>query len=643
VLWIWFLLSVVARGQAVDVASASAMVRDLVPEVERRAGRAFVRVPEIAIDTRAGLRARLLQPPVRLVFAANLGKTDEPPEPPPEHVERVDHLVTHAMAVYVGREEKIYLVGNTIRDIGRSLQLKGETLRPLLRCVLVHELVHALQHQYGVHDVGDADLVRGRSALKEGHATYVADQYCEDVEGPAMTRLLDVIQGLELEASLPADGGSAVYSWGRRLVRALIDEGLVWSAMVSPAPSWSAIVDAIRPTHPPAWRSAAPLRTAIERLDRGTEELPEAAPASPTTLLTSYFWGDLGRFEMPRALAGFVLEGEAGDEDLLLATFLLEQPGAPEDLVKLRRAHVLQARQRGVPLMVYEKASGMLARTPKAKLRDVGLPGVLSTLRVRARTTGDGPYQEYWFATERRLVFFASSGQKMRERDIVASIGGLLSEMSGDLGAPLDPGAMGDWVQSVREVDPKISRHPSWSYLLDRVSHRVARGERGACLSVFDRPLRDETIPDRVPYARSAFSCAAVAGDVTLAQRALPFLSEAEPFAAVSLAAQLVNDRRPREALAMLDKADVDGTESLELIRAATEIRISAAVRLRRWNSVSRALDANPDLDPHLQAYAGSALFLAGRRPEGRRILKRACPKLPSGDQEPCWALLSSR
>ncbi len=612
-IWVW--LAALAYGQAVDVRVATAMVSDLVPQVERRTGRTFVRVPEVDIDTRAALRARLLRAPVRMDFAANLGRTDEPYRASSDQVERVEHLVVNAMALYASQDETVYLVEENLQEIGRSLKLAEQTLRPLLRCVLVHELVHALQHQYGVQGEDDADLERGRLALREGHAEHVAAEYCADVEAPATGRLLDAASGIELEASLPADGAAAVYSWGRRLAESLAEHDLVWPAMVGPAPSWSAIVDAIRPTHSPGWRSGDPLRAALGRLELGKVEVEGPVPASPTTFLTSLFQDQLGLDAMPRARGGFRLAAEADDRTLGLGAFLLEQPGAPEALLERRRAHIQDARTRGVPTRVHAKVNGALLRPPKAKRLDVDVPGVASALRVTTRTTNDGPYREYWFATERRLVYFVSAGRKLPEGEIARSVGGLLSTMTEEPGAALDLNATGAWIEAVRSIDPEISRHPSSHYLFGRAAKRVARGEQGACSSVFDGPLRAPEIPDRAPYARSAFECAAVASDLALAQRALRILPEVEPFAAVFLASKLTDEQRPRDALAMLDKADVRATGDARLIQAAAGVR----------------------------AYAGSQLFAAGRRAEGRRILEEACPLLSPAERRRCAPFLRSR
>ena len=628
-----------AIAQPIDKTEAQRLVDDLVPEVVQRAERAFLRPPTVGIETRERLYERLLEPPVEAMIDSLVTPGAPAPwRPPEEEVRRIDFMVANALAMYVGRDETIYVVKEAFEELSREFELGGDTLRPLLRCVLVHEMVHVLQHQYGVEDAATADQRRGLLAVREGHAEAVASDYCGEVEGKAIARLVDAIGHVELEASLTATSEAALYGWGRRLARSLQTEDLVWPAMVAPAPSWTSIVEAIEPTLPPAWRSGEPLQEMLEGLDDTIREFEGPVPASPTTQLLPFFQGRWGADAMPRARGGFVIEARTGRREMIALAFLLDQPGQADRLIE-RRLHSLKAaRRERTPAMVYDRVSGMLARPIRARTIPTS-PGM--AVRITARSTGDGPYQEYWFATERRLLFLASTGRRLQESEILAGLQRLLEQLPAERGQPLALADLGDWAVRLRTIEPP--RIPSWTYLFERSAKRVVEGDRGACSEHFDPFLRRGAVPDVVAYAGPAFACAAVAEDLPLAQRAHRLLPEVDPYAAVFWASRLANRHRPREALVMLAKADVARAGDRALALAETSVRTVAAVRLHDWATVSTLVEQHPELEPSLRAWAGSEMVRAGQRAGGRRLLAAACPSLAEPERGPCDRFLDER
>ncbi|MEO0601754.1 MAG: hypothetical protein AAF211_09970, partial [Myxococcota bacterium] len=469
-LWVWF----VALSHAVDqlsVREAQAMANALAPEVERRTGRTFVQRPTVAIQTRAGLRQILLQPSLAAQFEARVGLRDALPTRPSEaSVTRVDYLVTHALAVYAARDETIYLIKEAFERMSRSLAVGGDTMRPALRCVLVHELVHALQHQYGGDEAADADHARGLLALREGQATAVASDYCGEVEGETIAGLMDAVTDPQLEASLDPDGEPAVYAWGRRLVRAIAAENLVWPAQLADPPAWSDVVRAVRPSLLPHWRTGRLLEVALETLESGPLESAGSRPAPPHGMLPTLI--DRRPEEMARADGGFVVESSSDQRTMLLAAYLFEDEGAAEAIVVDRDAAVGRWRNRG-ELMVYDKAEGQLLRKPKVQTPPTDDPRVHRALAITTKTEGSGPYLEVWIATERRLVLFVSAGKALRLRDVTTVARQLLNRMTATPGDAVALGAMSDWLDGVKAVDPEAIRFPSPDYRYEQATRRV--------------------------------------------------------------------------------------------------------------------------------------------------------------------------
>jgi len=208
-----------AQAVPVDDDRAQGMIDALVPEVEAQTGRPFVAVPRVGITNRERLRIRLLRP-----SGLALGLEGRIATASHEVRQLVEPLVSDALAVYVPYDERIYLVKEAFDELGQSFDLPMDVLEPLLQCVLTHELVHAQQHQYGVENAETPSTQRGQRAIREGHASLVAYRYCEDEHGRGIVRLMETVQGIELEASLDPGDHAAVYGWGLHLASHAVDE-----------------------------------------------------------------------------------------------------------------------------------------------------------------------------------------------------------------------------------------------------------------------------------------------------------------------------------------------------------------------------------------------------------------------------------
>ncbi|MEN0063012.1 MAG: hypothetical protein AAGA48_12735 [Myxococcota bacterium] len=631
-MWVTLAMTVGACAEPVDDERAQALVDDLVPVVEARAERTFVRPPRAALTTRDRLRQRLLRPPALAVALEGDRYT-----PSPETRRFVEHLLAGALAVYVPHNEFIYLVTEAFDELREDFELEPRTLEPLLQCVLLHEMVHALQHQYGVEVAKTPETQLGQQALREGHASWLANEYCAVVHGDAVVRLMETVQNIELEASLSPDDEAAVYGWGRRLAETLDAEGMLWPAMYAPAPAWSAIVDAVQPTLAPDWRVPDPMYQAVAALGLEGVEVDHVGPVSPTSILTPFFAGRWGLDAMPRARGGFALEARDGASDVLVMAFLLDQRGLAAEIVEGRRRSVELARSVPErPWMVYGEATGALVKSPKAKVLTSALrdPRVVDALRVQAKTTGDGAYAEAWVATKHRLFVLMASGPDLGPADLMRAIDPMLDDMRPTPGAELGLTPLREWIAQVRGVPDAVASEPSWQYRLHEAARRLASGHDTGCAEVFALRLTAGEVADRMGHAKAAFECAAVPQDLDVAALAIPHLSEVPAAPAVRIAAHAIDEGAHRLAVSILAKARPDPNLEVEV----ATLKVSALVKLGRWSEVEAVVRRVPVLPAGVRAYAGSAMVLAGWRGPGLRILGTVCPELSGEDRRKCLA-----
>ncbi|MEN0061038.1 MAG: hypothetical protein AAGA48_02755 [Myxococcota bacterium] len=613
-----------AMGAPIDDVRAQAMVDALVPVVEAQTERRFVRVPRVGITVRGSLRARLLRP-TGLALALQ-GVAQERLE-----LRRlVEPLVSDALAVYVPYDERIYLVQEAFDELGASFDLAMETLEPLIECVLTHEMIHALQHQYGVELATTSEMRRGQQAIREGHASLVASIYCAAEHGDAVVRLMETVQGIELEASLSPDDDAAVYGWGRRVAETLDAEGLLWSAMAAPAPQWPDLVAAVEPTLPPDWRTASSLGRTMRALDANLEA-KSALPVSPTFILTPFFGDRWGLDAMPRALGGFALEAVRETDDVMILAFLLDRRGTAAELVAGRRA---AAGRSASSWRGFGTDSGALLRAPRTRLYSRALRDsrVVDALWLKAKTAGDGPYTEAWIATPRRLFAVMASGPRPSPRALFDAVRPMINAMSPRRGAELGLSSLEAWIAAVRQVDDAATREPSWQYRMHEAARLLESGDELGCSKVFGERLVPGTVIDHECHARAAFQCAAAPGDLDLALQAVAQLEVAPANAALTLASQSLEADRPRDARRFLDKIEENPTLALDI---ATQ-RLGVAVALRRWREVEELLRRNPILPGAARAAAGAALFERGRRSRGLEVVRAACPDLAGAERRQC-------
>jgi len=612
-----------ASAATLDPAVPQALLDDVVPWVEARTDRRFVNVPKAAMASRDELYPALLRPSG---LSALLDPGDRLPSP--THRRIVSDLLDRAIAVYVAQHEQIFVVEEVLDEVSRTFGLDDEVVVPLVQCVLSHELVHALQHQYAVE--ASVSASRGQRALREGHASLVAGDYCAEVHGAATLRLMETVQNIELDASLEPDDEPAVYAWGRRLAATLEAEGLLWPALRASPPPWSDVVAAVTPTLPPAWRVGDPLVQAVTAVGVSGRAVHASGAVSPTSILGPFLGRRGGRDAMPEASGGFSAQAADASGELMVLAFLLEERGAAARLVAERRA---RAEDADTPWVAYGTGNATLARPPRVRrLGGLALEAE-DAAKIVARTRDGRRATEAWVALPRRLFVLLDAGHRLSRRELARAMETLERELDARPGAELGLGPLQGWMAEVRAIDPEVTRRPGWSYRLHEAVQGLLAGDDDACRSVFV-PHLEPGAPDRRGHARAAFECAAVRWDLELALRALPLVDEVPAMPAVRLAAHALDDDAPRVASRILAKTAPDPAHELPL----AALRVATAVKLGRWTEVESMVRRTPMLPAGVRAWAGSAMVRAGRAIPGRRILGAACPELIGEERTRCEA-----
>lgn len=178
----WLALGLVlagpAFGQVNTQAELEARVMDLVPLVEREAGRSFKQVPEVVLATPAQLGRVLMAEQVHLLRSirglseedARAAALEDPPEKPATFVGKYGFL-----------DKRLYVLQEGIPVALASKGASMDLVDPVIDIVLAHELVHALQDQHTdlgivVGERQTSDQIIAVNCTVEGHAVWVQEQ-----------------------------------------------------------------------------------------------------------------------------------------------------------------------------------------------------------------------------------------------------------------------------------------------------------------------------------------------------------------------------------------------------------------------------------------------------------------------------------
>ena len=617
----WIAMGAMGGQGALTVEEFDQIVRDQIASIEAVAGRPSMGLLRTDIYTRARLVGALRKPP------PSFG-TDRPiiERLPPEVLAEREEEFEQSLAVYVPDLQGIYLIKESMEELFTDAQIHPDQARPIVRCIVAHEVVHALQHQYGGFSLGEdlsEDQRRGMSAVEEGHATYIGSRWCLEHEGPQIAALAEMSQGLGLGSVLDPAEETATYAYGRLLADAFAreDPALVWSAIAAQPPSWDLIVRDARRALGAGWEDPVPLRGALSGLGVSEALLEPASLAALSRIL------GISPSAAPPISAGLsYLEAR---QPASLVVYRLAQGGEAEKLLAYRAKQLNQTDKFGVYLSpIAPQHIASIDWSAGRKLPE--LPGVKRSLEVKIRGTDGARYVERWLATEDHLVWLATVGKPAQKPEtlLTAILEWLPTTAPEQPDLSLFP-SLTPWISAVRSraADTIAVTAPEWR--MQNAAWLFERNLPDPCGRTFGDVLDGSTaIEDPGPWHRAAYQCALLVEDWALADRVAGKLSIFEPAWAASHVWSLSERGQTKEALALVDRAlrslppDVSAEERLLLVDA----RIGALAQARRFSELASL--ALAEGSPETRVAAAQDLLSVGRAADAKKILAAACPRV---------------
>ncbi len=631
------LLASQAHADTIDHDGAEEMVFDLMPYVEEAAGRPFVEAPSVGILTREQLTERL-------VAQAREAQGSSAAELVQGRVETlVGEVAQGALALYIGRYRGLFLVRESIESVFAETGASPELLEPVVRCVVAHELTHALQHQQAnAYPVADLQAAQGQEALMEGQAVLVQEQLCEH----DALQFMKAMQGTDVLASRPpGDRTLQLYGYGRHYVAVLQQRwtnDAVWWALSQPPPASEVLVAVGRSQLLQGWDDpalvGAPVRTMADI--EGWEVIE--GPVSPMQMLPQLGAGRIGPDAAPQALAGQGIIARQRGKQLALVVFALADPDEALEWIQARGAAVRDfTRGRGTLRLL----AGDLTITDRPVVRPLrglarreDLDGSLQ-LALPNRGSLDfqaAIYREHWAAEDGLLVGAFSQGVDCSAAALTDAMAQVLSR---DLPTVPSGRLDADGEALLAIVAPPIPlpelRAP-WQYDFGKAYSYYRREEYGVCQE------RVAAIVERVgnvdPVVALAHTCAAQAGDPAGAARwhaALSGPQAADPAGVMAHCSLLREAGRRREALALVEGFEPQQPEQRAVLQGMRVMLLGELGRIERAKALVQAGEGGAPA----RVFLASLLGLRDRYSEARALLAGQCSQMESPFREDCFEI----
>ncbi|MBX2802587.1 MAG: hypothetical protein KTR31_33215 [Myxococcales bacterium] len=483
--------------------------------------------------------------------------------------------------------------------------LSDPGMASILRCTLVHELVHALQHQYGTSPTRlSGDRRDGMHALWEGHATHVASTWCERNEGPLIARLVAMEHGIHVSGSYKPVHTLAKPVWGRALVAELDaeDPQLVWTALADQPPSW----DDLSSHWAGAWTDPAPLEDTLRAL--GSAEV-STEPMTPGPVLIPLLRIDPEIELLPAARAGIGATSVAMPP-AVAAMFLFDEPAS--HLVG-RRASM----QSGTTLRRLQRRQDVQRAWMVANHRD-GLS-----------------MSEVWIASGHVLILLVQINVAFPARGPLQRTLVDLVERVPTTRPPTDgmSAAMETWLVELRDTPTPRAPVLGWDYREHRATKAVRSGSPTACADWFDDALQPGAVADPTPFARAALRCATQTEELALVRRAVALIESIDAVTGSHHGRAFVDNQRWADALEMADKAEK--TYDGEVAQQIADVQLTALTMQGRLSRII-PLVMSDAASPRIRAWSAGYLMDVGMKSAASVVLDAVCPSLEGADAKPC-------
>lgn len=244
-------------------------VAELVPQIEALVGVRFAEKPTIEVEDRPTLTTIIEVAARKAAVSA-------------ETLDEAKEAVNTGFALYLPSQQRIYVVKETNETTFAAMINDADLLPPFLRCVVAHELVHALTDQR-LHRRVDVNREDSANA-DEGIAQLVMQKVCTNSRAMALAEALQGVEGLS-SANHDEYGTTEYGAMPRFLSLLLRDRGweAVWAVAANPPPT-AEVWAAIEPSLDPRWRDATRLDQHLVSLDHSLQSA-ESGHTSASRLL----------------------------------------------------------------------------------------------------------------------------------------------------------------------------------------------------------------------------------------------------------------------------------------------------------------------------------------------------------------------
>jgi hypothetical protein len=420
----------VALGALADEARLQALAQELLPGLEERAGRRFLRVPRVRLlsrdDAVTTLRAEHAAVDPNLTDADLRAIGD-----------KLYASLSTASGLYVGGLQEIVINRDALSRMSKGHD--PEVVEALTRCVLGHELAHALQDQH----LG-LDAVPLPSDLKllwaEGQAEWLSDEECP----PAVQRAGASLPSL-YDPKIKEDVWPYVFgAHAARLTAEVHGVEAIWAALAGGSPDRASMDTLLHTSLSPSWRDPAVLRPLLTPLERPSLGHPRESHLFPPSAL-GVFTPD----EAPR-LADPVLTESSGVANYQIT--LVRGRGAGATL----GGAFLAARCRALDQGIKDRGDDLFILLAFTMTGYYGPGARLTRVETALKEGADAACAvKFNFATGHYYELWVSRGQQLAggtlfARDVwAADLKKLTRAVQGALNLPMDDAA------------PDVSQHPA--------------------------------------------------------------------------------------------------------------------------------------------------------------------------------------
>lgn len=508
-MWVFLVGGAAAEDGVVGIRELVAWEREVAPQIEHVAGRSFAELPALQMIER--------------------GRAPDCPTTtngePPRFLKRFQA----DLALYCPTTQEIRLPQSAWKAMFTVGHLDPADLAPAVRCTLVHELTHALEHQHGG--------LRAEAA-SEGFAQHITRQTC----GADLAAYERVSGDLALASLDPADPLVHSYTYGERFIRAVQAEaGIegVWNLLVNGAADDALITRVGGAGLASGWREPGRLAVVDPLLGATSDWRTESASAPARGLQA---WGATPRASAEGAL---VHEASIGEKGLIAAAWLLPTEEDARSWLWLRRADLDSA----TPVVLLEGP-----RSVHDWWSGGFIPFELRGRRTAyywAKVGGDWRYLEGWVQDGRRLFAAAIHTPRPHVRDLRRALTALMELDLEEAPRPLEEADRAA-LHAFAPAAP-LPTEPVDRYWFSRMNAAIAAEDWPRCGDSVRRLLPLVEPAQRRYFAAVGVGCAARAGDLPVAAT---FAAEADyrpvPTARLLYAERLAAAGHVDEALRLL-------------------------------------------------------------------------------------------